>query len=130
MNNEETSEGEPEGTQQLVQLLSKAFEKSAGVSSNTLKTKRALLNVKQPRAFSVSHNLLATWLSQFNQYATLVKIPNTERRAHLLNPLDQTSYLDVELLQLPCELSYGEFCGKLPCRFDSGKTTQDYKLLL
>lgn len=47
------AEGSAEDMQQLVHLLSKAFQKAGG-STNTLEAKRALLNVKPPECFRLA----------------------------------------------------------------------------
>ena len=47
-----------------------------------------------------------------------------------MNSLDQQAYRAVQLLRLPDDSSYEEFLNALKTRFDTGKTTSDYKLLL
>lgn len=71
-----------------------------------------------------------TWLSQFLQYANLIHIKLSDRRAYLLTLLDQRAYKVVELLKLSASLTFEEFTVKLVERFDSGKTKEDYKLHL
>ena len=77
--------------------------------------------------FSVGQNF-KTWGAQFIQYANLVQLKNSERRAYLLNLLDQPAFRAVEMLRLPDTLSFEDFTVKLAERFDSGKTREDYKL--
>ena len=72
----------------------------------------------------------STWLSQFLQYANLVQIKPSDRRAYLLTLLDQPAYKAVELLKLSESPTFEEFTAKLVERFDSGKTKEDYKLQL
>ena len=79
--------------------------------------------------FSVGQNF-KTWRAQFIQYANLVQLKNSERRAHLLNLLDQPAFRAVEMLRLPDTLPFEDFAVKLAERFDSGKTREDYKLQL
>lgn len=86
-------------------------------------------NVRAPRVYSVGQNF-KTWLSQFLQYANLVHIKLSDRRAYLLTLLDQRAYKVVQLLKLSASLTFEEFTVKLVERFDSGKTKEDYKLHL
>ena len=86
-------------------------------------------NVRPPRVYSVGQSF-KTWLSQFTQYANLVQIKETDRRAYLLTQLDQPAFKAVELLKLPDSITYQEFTAKLVARFDSGKTKEDFKLQL
>ena len=86
-------------------------------------------NVRAPRVYSVGQNF-KTWLSQFLQYANLVHIKPSDRRAYLLTLLDQPAYKAVELLKLSGSLTFEEFTAQLVQRFDSGKTKEDYKLQL
>ena len=67
-----------------------------------------------------------TWIAQSTQYANLVQVKNSERRAYLLNFLDQPAFRAVEMLRLPDMPSFEDFT----VRFDSGKTREDYKLQL
>lgn len=103
--------------------LSQALKQSMVVSSET----ESRRNVRAPRAYSVGQNF-KTWLSQFLQYANLVHIKPSDRRAYLLALLDQPAYKAVELLKL--SLTFEEFTAQLFQRFDSGKTKEDYKLQL
>ena len=86
-------------------------------------------NVRAPRVYSVGQNF-KTWFSQFLQYANLVHIKPSDRRAYLLALLDQPAYKAVELLKLSGSLTFEEFTAQLVQRFDSGKTKEDYKLQL
>ena len=59
-----------------------------------------------------------------------MQVKNSERRAYLLNLLDQPALRAVEMLRRPNTLSFEDFTVKLIERFDSGKTREDYKLQL
>ena len=111
--------------QQLVNTLYQALKQSMAVSTET-ESKR---NVRAPRVYSAGQNF-KTWLSQFLQYANLVHIKPSDRRAYLLTLLEQPAYKAVELLKLSESLTFEEFTVKLVERFDSGKTREDYKLQL
>ena len=119
------SQEESSETQQLVNTLSQASKQSMAVSTET-ESKR---NVRAPRVYSVGQNF-KTWLSQFLQYANLVHIKPSERRAYLLTLLEQPAYKAVELLKLSESPTFEEFMAKLVQRFDSGKTREDYELQL
>ena len=79
--------------------------------------------------FSVGQNF-KTWPAQFKQYANLVQLKNSERRAYLLNLLDQPAFRAVEMLRPLDTLSFKDFTVKLAKRFGSGKTRKDYNLQL
>ena len=64
------------------------------------------------------------------QYADLVHIKPSDRRAYLLTMLDQPAFKAVELLKLSEFLSFDNFTAQLIKRFDSGKTREDYKVQL
>ena len=64
------------------------------------------------------------------QYADLVHIKLSDRRAYLLTMLDQPAFKAVELLKLSEFLSFDNFTAQLIKRFDSGKTREDYKVQL
>ena len=64
------------------------------------------------------------------QYADLVHIKLSDRRAYLLTMLDQPAFKAVELLKLSEFLSFDDFTAQLIKRFDSGKTREDYKVQL
>ncbi|KAL9986207.1 hypothetical protein ACROYT_G000314 [Oculina patagonica] len=119
------SQEESSEIQQLVNTLSQALKQSMVVSSET----ESRRNVRAPRVYSVGQNF-KTWLSQFLQYANLVHIKPSDRRAYLLTLLDQPAYKAVELLKLSGSLTFEEFTAQLIQRFDSGKTKEDYKLQL
>ena len=119
------SQEESSGIQQLVNTLSQALKQSMVVSSET----ESRRNVRAPRVYSVGQNF-KTWLSRFLQYANLVHIKPSDRRAYLLTLLDQPAYKAVELLKLSGSLTFEEFTAQLVKRFDSGKTKEDYKLQL
>ena len=86
-------------------------------------------NVRAPRVYSAGQNF-KTWLSQFLQYANLVHIKPSDRRAYLLTLLEQLANKVVELLKFSESLTFEEFTSKLVERFYSGKTREDYKLQL
>ena len=111
--------------QQLVNTLSQALKQSMAVSTER-ESKR---NARAPRVYSAGQNF-KTWLSQFLQYANLVLIKPSDRRAYLLTLLEQPAYKAVELPKLSESLTFEEFTAKLVERFDSGKTREDYKLQL
>lgn len=111
--------------QQLINTLSQALKQNLVVSSET----ESRRNVRAPCVYSVGQNF-KTWLSQFLQYANLVHIKPSDRRAYLLTLLDQPAYKAVELLKLSGSLTFEEFTAQLVQRFDSGKTKEDYKLQL
>ena len=69
--------------QQLVNTLYQALKQSMAVSTET-ESKR---NVRAPRVYSAGQNF-KTWLSQFLQYANLVHIKPSDRRAYLLTLLE------------------------------------------
>ena len=71
-----------------------------------------------------------TWLPQFLQYANLVHIKPSDRRAYLLTLLEQLANKVVELLKFSESLTFEEFTSKLVERFYPGKTREDYKLQL
>ena len=108
--------------QQLVQVLNQSMLGSSEVSE-------ARRNARAPRVYSVGQNF-KTWLSQFLQYANLVRIKSSARRAYSLTLLDQPAYKAVELLKLPESLAFQDFTAQLVQRFDSGRTKEDYKLQL
>lgn len=110
------------GISDLVNALTEVLKRNADRSDVTRQ-------VRPPRVFSVGQSF-KTWLSQFIQYADLVKISQRDRRAHLLTLLDQPAYRAVELLKLPASLSFEDFTARLTRRFDSGKTREDYKCQL
>lgn len=58
------------------------------------------------------------------QYADLVHIKPSDRRAYLLTMLDQPAFKAVELLKLSEFLSFDDFTAQLIKRFDSGETTR------
>lgn len=64
------------------------------------------------------------------QYADLVHIKPSDRRAYLLTMLDQPAFKAVELLKLSEFLSFDDFTAQLIKRFDSGETREDYKVQL
>ena len=64
------------------------------------------------------------------QYADLVHIKPSDRRAYLLTMLDQPAFKAVELSELSEFLSFDDFTAQLIKRFDSGKTREDYKVQL
>ena len=64
------------------------------------------------------------------QYADLVHIKLSDRRAYLLTMLDQPAFKAVELSELSEFLSFDDFTAQLIKRFDSGKTREDYKVQL
>lgn len=86
-------------------------------------------NIKPPRPYSTNQSF-KTWLSQFLEYAKLVNIPDDQKRAYVVNLLDEKAYKAMELLQLPETLSFDEFISKLKSRFESARTKEDYKLQL
>ena len=71
-----------------------------------------------------------SWLAQFNQYAKLACIPESEMKDFMLTLLDQPAFRAVQLLRLPDDTSISIFKARLIERFDLGKTVADYKLLL
>lgn len=111
--------------QQLVNTLSQALKQSMAVSTET----ESRRNIRAPRVYLVGQNF-KTWLSQFLQHANLVHIKLSDHRVYLLTVLDQPAYKAVELLKLSASLTFEEFTVTLVERFDSGKTTEDYKLQL
>ena len=113
----------------LVAAMTAAFQKSLAGAGSTSDTTTRSVTIRQPRPYSVGQNF-KIWLSQYEEYATLANIPPTKKHAFVMSLLDQPAYRSVQLLQLPEELSYTEFIERLTKRFDSGKTTGDYKLLL
>ena len=127
---ESTSHGSDEpqedSTERLVSSLAEALKRSLGSQSETGAARKI---ARPPRVFSVGQNF-KTWLAQFTRYANLVQVKNSERRAHLLNLLDQPASRAVEMLGLPDPLSFEDFAVKRTKRFDSGKTREDYKLQL
>ena len=127
---ESTSHGSDEpqedSTEQLVSSLAETLKRSLGSQRETGAARKI---ARPPRVFSVGQNF-KTWLAQFTQYANLVEVKNSERRAYLLNLLDQPAFRVVEMLRLPDTLSFEDFAVKLTERFDSGKTCEDYKLQL
>ena len=54
-----------------------------------------------------------TWVSHFLQYANLVHIKPSGRRAYLQTLLEQPAYKAVELLKLSESLTFAEFTAKL-----------------
>lgn len=120
-----TTEGQSD-IEQLVNTLSQVLKKSIVASSENAEVKK---NVRPPRVYSAGQSF-KTWLSQFTQYAKLVQVKESDRRAYLLTLLDQPAFKAVELLKLPESLSYKDFTDRLIQRFDSGKTKEDYKLQL
>ena len=64
------------------------------------------------------------------QYADLVHIKPSDRRAYLLTTLDKPAFKAMELLKLSDFLSFDDFTAQLIKRFDSGKTREDYKVQL
>lgn len=64
------------------------------------------------------------------QYADLVHIKPSDRRAYLLTMLDQPAFKAVELLKLSEFLSFDDFTAQLIKRFDSGETREVYKVQL
>lgn len=67
-------------------------------------------NVRAPRIYSAGQSF-KTWLSQFVQYADLVRIKPWGRRVYLLTILDQPAFKAVELLKLSEFLPFDEFTG-------------------
>ena len=120
-----SDEPQEDSTERLVSSLAEAFKRSLGSQSEI----RAARKIRPPRVFSVGQNF-KTWIAQFTQYAYLVQVKNSERRAYLLNLLDQPAFRAVEMSRLPDTLSFEDFTVKLIERFDSGKTRKDYKLEL
>ena len=84
-------------TERLASSLAEALRQSKTVAARKI--------ARSPRVFSVGQNF-KTWLAQFIQYANLVQLRNCERRAYLLNLLDQRAFRAVEMLRLPDTLSF------------------------
>ena len=122
----ESDVSKEDSTERLVSSLAEALKQSLGSQSETVAARKI---AKPPQVFSVGQNF-KTWLAQFTQYANLVQLKNSERRAYLLNLLDQPAFRAVEMLRLPDTLSFEDFTVKLAERFDFGKTREDYKLQL
>ena len=99
-----------EGNSDLQQLV-QALKQSRMMSSEVSEARR---NLRAPRVYSVS---------QFVQYADLVRIKPSDRRAYLLTKLDQLAFKAVELLKFSEFLSFDDFTAQLIKRFDSGKIT-------
>ena len=121
-----SNEPQEDSTERLVSSLAETLKRSLGSQSETGAAREI---ARPPRVFSVGQNF-KTWLAQFTQYANLVQVKNFERRAYLLNLLDQPAFRAVEMLRLPDTLSFEDFAVKLTESFDSGKTREDYKLQL
>lgn len=116
----------------LVEAITTAFRQSVpSTSGNDIESPDSLRRsvLRPPRPYSIGQNF-KTWLSQFSEYGSLVNIPGDKRRAFLMNSLDQQAYRAVQLLRIPVSSTYEEFLAALKKRFDTGKTTNDYKLLL
>lgn len=84
--------------------------------------------VQAPKNYQVNQSF-RIWLERFNTFATLAKIPATERREQLLSRLDHQAYVAVDNLHLSPSLSYEQFCAELTNRFHN-TTREDYKLRL
>lgn len=132
----ETSQGAVglgnESVNNLVEALAVASQKTGkqqGTGPLEGSTHSMYRNIKPPRPYTTSQNF-KTWFSQLMEYANLVKIPNDQRRAYVINLLDEKAYKAVELLQVPGTVSFDEFTAKLKARFESARTTGDYKLQL
>ena len=116
---EKLMKSEPnEGNSDLQQLV-QALKQSRMMSSEVSEARR---NLRAPRVYSVGQSF-KTWLSQFVQYADLVRIKPSDRRAYLLTKLDQPAFKAVELLKFSEFLSFDDFTAQLIKRFDSGKIT-------
>ena len=142
MSDDETESGEaPQGSyddgndavKSLAEALTLILQQSGkqdGVNpSNKGSTEFMYRNIKPPRPYSTSQNF-KTWLSQFLEYAKLVNIPEDQKRAYVVNLLDEKAYEAMELSQLPETLSFDEFISMLKLRFESARTKEDYKLQL
>lgn len=113
----------------LVNAMTDAFRQSVSKQEHDSVDSLRRSMVRPPRPYSIGQNF-KTWLAQFSEYGALVNIPADKRRAFLMNSLDQQAYRAVQLLRLPDSSSYKDFIDALKTRFDTGKTTSDYKLLL
>lgn len=114
---------------ELVNAMTEAFRQSVSKQEHDSVDSLRRSVVRPPRPYSIGQNF-KTWLTQFTEYGSLVNIPAAKKRAYLMNSLDQQAYRAVQLLRLSDESSYEEFLTALKTRFDTGKTTSDYKLLL
>jgi hypothetical protein len=97
-------------------------------ASGTRQPNTSTAKVQAPKNYQISQNF-RIWLERFDIYATLSKIPNTERREQLLSRLDHQAYVAVNNLHLASSLSYEQFCAELTKRFHNN-TRKDYKLRL
>ena len=67
-----------DSTERLVSSLVEALKQSLGSQNETVAARKI---ARSPRVFSVGQNF-KTWLAQFIQYANLVQLKNSERRAY------------------------------------------------
>ena len=120
---------ENQAVSNLIEALAQALKKTGKQECLGAAESSMFRNIKPPRPYTPSQSF-KTWLSQFMEYAKLVKIPEEQRRAHLINSMDEKAYKAVELLKLPTTLPFDEFIARLKIRFESARTTGDYKLQL
>ena len=86
-----------ESTKRLVSSLAEALKQSLESQNETVEARKI---ARSPRVFSVGQNF-KTWRAQFIQYANLVQLKNSDRRAYLLSLLDQPAFRAVDMLPLP-----------------------------
>ena len=74
----ESDVSKEDSTERLVSSLAEALNQSLGSQNETVAARKI---ARSPLVFSVGQNF-KTWLAQFIQYANLVQLKNSERRAY------------------------------------------------
>jgi hypothetical protein len=85
------------------------------------------VKARSPKPFSIGTNFSA-FLKQFENYATLSRIPEVAKKQSLLNLLDSSAFQAATLLNLNDTLTFEEFADKLTARFDR-KDISEYKVI-
>ena len=118
----------PASINDLIKAMTEAFKLSVDKpsTSNSDSIGRNIY-LTQPKPYSLGQNF-KVWLSQFDEYSKLTDIPEQKKKAFMITLLDQPAYRAVQLLRIPESTSYQEFLERIT--FDSGKSTEDYKMIL
>ena len=118
----------PASINDLVKAMTEAFKLSvAKPSTSNSDSIGRNISLRQPKPYSLSQNF-KVWLSQFDEYSKLSDTLEQKKKAFMITLLDQPAYRAVQLLRVPENTSYQEFLERIT--FDSGKSTEDYKILL
>ena len=119
-----TADSESGQSESSVENLISAL--TAAVSKNVSKNNAKYIP-KVPRNFSMGQNF-KIWLSQFQQYAKLAQVPDEVMKDLMMTMLEPAAFRAVQLLRLESDMPFDQFTAKLGERFDSAKTTADYKI--